>query len=154
MRFLYEGIVRNLVTSFKRAYNPRLVAFVADELADSYVAAGWSATVVPVPASRSGRRTRGYDQMAAVARSMKRRHSIPFWNGLRRRGGEQQKRLNRSSRASNQASMYRLRSGLPRGDIVILDDVVTTGATVRSCADTIRRAGGNRCMVLSLARDV
>lgn len=154
VRFLYEGLVTNLVSAFKRAYNPRIVAFVADELADVYAATGWNATVVPVPASRSGRRTRGYDQMAAVARSMRRRHAIPFWNGLRRRGGEQQKRLDRSGRASNQAAVYRLRSDPPGGDIVILDDVVTTGATVRSCADTIRKAGEIRCMVLALARDV
>jgi len=152
--YLYDGAVVELVAAIKRGYNPRLIAFVADIVAASYRRLGVCAPIVPVPASRSGRRRRGYDQTAVIARTLRRRHGIGYIRALRRRRGTEQKLLSKDQRRENLAQAFRLCQRLESSTMVLLDDVVTTGATLRTCATLLQAAGVERCLAVAIARDV
>ncbi|MDA3950826.1 MAG: hypothetical protein PF508_16590 [Spirochaeta sp.] len=98
--------------------------------------------IVPIPASPGGRRRRGFDQSIRMARQL----PVPTANLLTRRTGRQQKSLTRRDRAANAERRYAYRrlgstNGLPGTEVVLLDDVLTTGASLGRCAALLRSAG-------------
>ena len=103
--------------------------------------------IVPVPASRNGRRRRGFDQSLQMARYL----PVPAKTVLKRRTGRQQKSLTRLDRLTNAEKQYMYRGILRRTDksksersgteVLLLDDVVTTGASLGRCAALVRDAG-------------
>jgi ComF family protein len=113
--------------------------------------------VIPVPLDLARLRWRGFNQAAMLARSLAARHRRP-WQPMalsRCRSTPPQVGLNVEERRRNVAGAFAMRHGAAvRGRTVLLvDDVMTTGATVNECAKTLRQAGGaTRIDVLVLAR--
>jgi predicted amidophosphoribosyltransferase len=91
-----------------------------------------------VPADPAQRRIRGYDQGELLARSVARHLGRPCRATLRRSGGGSQKGLSRALRL--EGPQVRARRRVP-GSILLVDDVVTTGASLSRCADVLIRAG-------------
>ena len=109
---------------------------------------GRRALLVPVPASRARRRERGFNQAGLLARSLSRALGWPRESLLTRRGGRRQARLGRHERAANVEGRFLLREGAPRPaerSALLVDDVVTTGATAGACAAALR-GGGTRVL--------
>lgn len=102
--------------------------------------------IVPIPASYQGRRKRGFDQMKLIASQM------PFDTvcALKRIGGYQQKRLDRQARLQVAGKMFTADLSVlpPERPVVVIDDVVTTGASVISALDCLR---GRQCAAVVLA---
>lgn len=94
--------------------------------------------LVPIPASRKGRRERGYDQMALVARHLARRLTragmdCRVCHAFRRTDSGQQKLLGRKGRLEGCSLALRSPSvKMVNADIIIIDDICTTGATLLS----------------------
>jgi predicted amidophosphoribosyltransferase len=80
---------------------------------------------------------------------------VPVRRILLRRGGTAQKSLNRGERLKGGALRYGMRGNIRTvsGDVVLLDDVTTTGATLNVCAGTLRRFGAERVFALVVCRD-
>jgi len=112
--------------------------------------------VIPVPLDLQRLRWRGFNQAAVLARFVAARRRRPFnAMALRRcRSTPPQVGLGESERRRNMAGAFALRDrDAVRGRTVLLiDDVMTTGATAEECAKTLRRAGARRVDVLVLAR--
>jgi ComF family protein len=111
--------------------------------------------LVPVPAAPHRLRARGFDQALELARACGRQLGIPVRHDLfqRRADRQAQKQLNARQRESHMADAFipgRLR-GLP-GHVALVDDVLTTGATVRQLAALLHRAGVREVEVWTLAR--
>ena len=113
------------------------------------------ALVVSVPLARGRRIERGYDQAALLADAYARAAGV---RGLRSRAAllrtketRAQVGLTREERARNVAGAFVARAVEGR-DIVLLDDVVTTGATADAAAAALRRAGARSIAVVALAR--
>ncbi len=106
--------------------------------------------VVPVPLSKTKLRQRGYNQARELARGL----DLPVDpSGLVRLPGRQQQvGLARKARASNIAFAFRASKRLFGRQVLVVDDVVTTGATVRSAAEALQHVGVKAVDVLSLAR--
>lgn len=98
---------------------------------------------VPMSVKRFGQR--GFNQADLIARSVSRILGIPFVDGLVRVGGEhQQHALNRSQRAQNMADAVRITApvaALENKHVAIIDDVITTGATVNAAACALLEGG-------------
>ncbi|MBK6847426.1 MAG: ComF family protein [Proteobacteria bacterium] len=111
--------------------------------------------VVPVPLHRDQLVRRGYNQAALLARELARRARAPidYRALLRVRATRPQVGLGRGARERNVAGAFRACPERVRGrHLVLVDDVITTGATAAACARALRRAGAAAVEVLALAR--
>jgi ComF family protein len=111
--------------------------------------------LLTVPLHRRRLRRRGYNQALELARPLARSLGVPLDHGalLRRRATEAQTELDAVARRRNVHGAFALREGvaLP-AHVAILDDVMTTGATLAECVRVLRRAGVSRVDVWALAR--
>ncbi len=100
--------------------------------------------LVPLPLHRSRLRSRGYDQALELARPLARAFAVPLHDALlqRCRATAPQSRLDAGARRRNLRGAFTVRdtSALP-AHVVLIDDVMTTGATLQAAAKTLRRAG-------------
>jgi predicted amidophosphoribosyltransferase len=98
-------------------------------------------------------RERGWDQVEDLARELE-RLGFAVARLLSRSSPGQQKRLGRAARSENARASYAL---LPRArvpsEVVLLDDVITTGATAGSCATALKAGGAESVALLTLAAD-
>lgn len=112
--------------------------------------------VVPVPLDLARLRWRGFNQAAVLARVLADRWRRP-WHPMalqRCRATPPQVGLGRDDRRRNVAGAFAVRERTAVRDrtVLLVDDVMTTGATVEECAKTLRRAGARRVDVVALAR--
>lgn len=109
--------------------------------------------IVPVPLSRKRKRKRGYNQSREIARGISSLTGIPVADNIVRRARfvESQTQKHRWQRLENVDGVFRLCDNAPVDGkhILLVDDVVTTGATIISCAKEICRGGNVRFSVLS-----
>lgn len=109
--------------------------------------------IVPVPLSRKRKRKRGYNQSREIARGISSLTGIPVADNIVRRARfvESQTQKHRWQRLENVDGVFRLRDNahVDGKHILLVDDVVTTGATIISCANEICRGGNVRFSVLS-----
>jgi ComF family protein len=153
----YRGTVRALVHAFKYGGRPDVLqplgARLAAEVRCAALAAG-RPLVVAVPARRASRRRRGYDQGRELAIGLARAASLPFEGGalVRRREGGAQAGSSRARRRVQAAAAFRARPTRVLGRRVLLvDDVLSTGATADACARALLLAGAQRVDVVVLA---
>lgn len=111
--------------------------------------------IVPVPLHAKRRRERGYNQSELLAKALARQVAIPFHAGLIRvRPTLPQVGLSHSERTENVRKAFRCARTLPvsKQRILLIDDVMTTGATVASAARALLDGGALRVAVLTVAR--
>lgn len=113
--------------------------------------------VVPVPSHPRKRLDRGYNQAELLARVVCRRLDLPLMAGLlvRRGGLPAQAGLDSAERGWNASAAFQLatdgRDRLAGKDVVLIDDILTTGNTAAACADVLLAGGARRVDVLVLA---
>lgn len=111
--------------------------------------------IVPVPMPWLKEQRRGYNQAELLARSLGRRAGIRCELLLTTRGARRtQSRLAASERAANVRDAF---TALPRAAgkrILIVDDVCTTGETLRACAAALQEAGASRVCAITVARTI
>jgi ComF family protein len=103
--------------------------------------------LVPIPLHRRRLRERGYDQALELARPLSRQLHLPLLDQglIRLRDTAAQSLLDARQRRRNLRGAFAWRHGLPLpAHIVLIDDVMTTGATLHSAAAALRRAGAQR----------
>lgn len=155
----FSGVVRRAVHDLKYRGERRLAGPLGAAVARRWARAGRGGDVlVPVPVHERRRRERGYDQAELVATAAAGELGLPALPVLERwRATEAQFALDRRRRAGNVAGAFRLRmdaNGALRGAwVVLVDDVLTTGATLRACAQTLERAGAAAVSAVTVARE-
>ncbi len=157
----YDDASRPLVLAFKHGDGTHAAPAFARWMAQ---AAGEllreADLVVPVPLHRWRLFRRRYNQSALLARALARAAGKPVSARLlaRRRPTPSQGGLSRSGRIANVRGAFAMRSRdrdrLRDRSVLLVDDVLTTGATVGECARVLRRAGAARVDVVTLARVV
>lgn len=154
--FAFGGAVAEAVRRFKYGGRPDLARPLGHLLRAAVQDAGLRADlVVQVPLHPRRRAERGYDQAGLLARHVAAALDRPHRpSALRRlRHGAAQASLGREDRRSNPALAFAGDPGPLRGSRVLLvDDVITTGATVRACRDALLAAGAASPIILGLAR--
>ena len=109
--------------------------------------------LIPAPMHPQRRRQRGFNQARDIAEQLSARLSIPLANNLvqRQRSVQAQRTLGRAQRLANLQGVFQA-TGVSPPRIVIIDDVVTTGATARLLAQVLRQAGAHHVQIWALAR--
>jgi ComF family protein len=159
--FVYEEASRSLVLGFKHGDRTEAVAAFGQWLARAGAELLPEADLlVPVPLHRWRLFARRYNQAALLAQAVGRLSGVPVRSDLlvRRRPTPSQGHLSRAGRLRNVAGAFAVRAGrraaLAGRRVLLVDDVLTTGATVTACVDALLRAGAARVDVLTLARVV
>jgi ComF family protein len=157
----YDEGARPLILRFKHADRteaaPAFARWMARAGADLLAECD---LIAPVPLHRWRLFRRRYNQAALLALQLGRLAGRPIVPDLllRRRNTPSQGRLSRSQRQLNVRGAFaanpRLRADLAGKRVLLVDDVLTTGATLEACARTLTRAGAARVEVLVLARVV
>jgi ComF family protein len=112
------------------------------------------ARVVWVPLGRRRRIERGYDQAMLLAGSFARASGLRLLRGAMRRVRETPPQVgrDRAARASNVRGAFAASKAVSGLDLVLVDDVVTTGATAEAACQALREAGARSITVVALAR--
>jgi ComF family protein len=111
--------------------------------------------VIPVPLHWRRRWWRGFNQAEAIARPLAKALGVRHCDALRRRrSGPSQRSLGRGGRLVGPAGSFGQRPGasLSGRRVLLVDDVVTTGATLAAATEALRRAGAREVIALALAR--
>ena len=109
--------------------------------------------IVPIPTVRSHIRQRGYDHMLLVARRLARKRNIVMSTCLKRISNTTQRGANARDRILQAQSAFACHEILnPTMTYVLVDDVVTSGATLAAAAKVLRQAGATDIRVASISR--
>jgi ComF family protein len=138
----YEGVLRRSVLRMKRGrrdVGERLGALLAERLGAFLV---HDACLVPVPTTSVRQADRGFDQAGLLARVAGRELGRPVLAGIERSAGPAQQGRTRKERLEASGRFTLLRGAPVQGaNVVLVDDVATTGATLREAAALLEAAG-------------
>lgn len=154
----YDEVVRRFVLAAKNGGRSDLLRCFGQQLAEVLAAeasrlpdllAEPRPTIVWVPASRDRRRRRGYDQGRLLARTVGRVLDLPVRPLLARPPGEAQEGRDRADRLFGPSLRCRVQRAPSRA--VIVDDVITTGASLRTAAGALRGCGTTSVVAVAVA---
>ncbi|HXK54002.1 MAG TPA: ComF family protein [Hyphomicrobiales bacterium] len=155
---LYDDVARQLVHGLKYRDRHDLTALMARMMVRAGSELLGEATLVaPVPLHRRRLWTRRFNQSALLAKEISRLSGVPLVPDLlsRIKATRQQVGLSAEQRRRNVAGAFRLdddwRARISGQRVVLVDDVLTTGATVEGCARVLLRSGAGRVDVLLFA---
>lgn len=156
--FLYDDRMRDAVQAFKYRGHHRLGAWMAEAMART-AASSLPVTeidgIVATPLHWLKRRVKGWNPAEALAEQVARALAVPCWTGaLRRvRWTTTQTRLAPAARHRNVRTAFRAKARPGDGrSVLLVDDVLTTGATANACATALKAAGISSIFVLTAAR--
>ncbi len=156
---IYEGSLRSLIHLYKYSGMKPLARRLAGYLDRAMSVEERFDAVVPVPLHWRKQWHRGFNQAELLAMHVARHRGIPVLNALRRkRATAAQASLASAGRRRNVEGAFALKRGagwtarLAGRKILLIDDVMTTGATAGACAAALKRAGAKSVSLLTLAR--
>jgi ComF family protein len=151
----YEGALRELIHLLKYDGMKPLAGPLSAYLSRALPLDESFDAVVPMPLHWRRRFQRGFNQAAVLAQDVARRRKIPVLHAVRRvRDTRTQTGLTNAKRRENVSGAFRAGHGSPLEGlrILLVDDVMTTGATGSACASALKRAGAKSVTMLTLAR--
>ncbi len=153
---VYEGALREALHAFKFSGKRALARPLGDLAVEQCVASlleGIEA-VIAVPLARERERERGFNQAALLAQRIAKRLGVPTrprWLA-RVRATRPQSDLPAAERRVNVRGAFRASRAVAGRHVLVVDDVLTTGATLGECARALRDSGARRVGVLTVAR--
>lgn len=148
----YEGPARDALKAFKLLGERRTGAALARWMVPAALSLGGCSCVTWVPSSRRSEAERGFNPAQELARPLSRALALPAHPLLSKiRETSDQAGLSRSQRRRNLAGAFRTNGRIP-ARVLLVDDVMTTGATANGCAAALKEAGAKRVTVVTFAR--
>lgn len=154
IRTEYKGIPKELVHKLKFERAIATVEVIAEAIAVALPGGIAECIFVPIPTATKRKRQRGYDQSVLIARHVAKLANLPMHQYLLRLGQSRQVGSKKADRITQLASAYRVihREKLLGKRVILVDDVLTTGATLEAAAKILREAGVKQVDALVFAR--
>lgn len=158
--FKYEGFIRNLILDYKFHEKPymyiSIVAFILKNKKIFEKLQNYD-EIIPVPISKKRMKERGYNQSLLIAKKISKDVKIPLQANclVKTKNIIEQSKLNKEQRKQNIQNVYELenREILNNKQILLIDDIYTTGSTVNECAKILQQGEPKKVDVLVLAKD-
>lgn len=154
--YIFEGALREAIHTLKYEKRTRIAEPLGELLARYLIAQSLHIdAIVPVPLHPERLRKRGFNQAALLAQSLARQTKLPLLTTeiVRVRQTAQQADLSRQQRRANVRDAFTWAAAVPPpARVLVIDDVLTTGATVEAVAAALCRAGAHEVHALTLAR--
>ena len=151
----YEGTLRQLVHLFKYGGVRPLAGTFGRLMAQALPRETSFDVIVPMPLHWFKQWQRGFNQSNDLAREIGRKWNVPVRSVIhRKKATRPQAGLTNAKRRENMQGAFRMMRGKPLAGmrVLLIDDVVTTGATASACARVLKRAGAAHVALLALAR--
>ena len=157
--FAYDGLLRRALAALKYGGASRVAPPLARAAAPALgplIAVSGPAVLVPVPVHPERRRVRGYNQAALIARDLAAASGLRMEEPLERvRSTTRQHGLDRAARLANLRGAFAVGRAMSAPPVVILvDDIITTTATLDACASALRDGGAGAVYGFAVAREV
>jgi len=158
---LYEDRVKELIHKLKYGSGSSLINFFSgimmDFLKDNREITQGVEAITYVPLDRARMRERGFNQSRLLARGIAKQLDIPLINAIKKISRTRhQNELSREERLINLRGAFKARKGIDlNGKVIMLvDDIMTTGATLSECSKALRNSGVKEIRCLTLARGI
>lgn len=155
----YEGVIHDAIHQFKYGRNLTVGEALAGLLTDfhfSDIEIGSFDLIIPVPLHVRRLRRRGFNQALILARALGKKHGVAVDFSLlkRKKLTLTQTGLDKKEREKNIKDAFSVvhSEKLKAKNVIVVDDVYTTGATINECAKTLKKAGAAQVAVITLAR--
>lgn len=155
---VYDGTMRKAIIRFKFYGQQKSAPFFAErilgQLRRSNLLTEFDA-IACVPLSKERRKARGYNQSQLIAEELSRMTGVPYANVLEKvTDNREQHKLHRADRQQNVLGVYAIRQDeIVHGKrFLLLDDIMTTGATLQECAGQLIAAGAKQVICAVAAR--
>lgn len=159
----YNGVAQKLIYSFK--YKP-FISDLKNTLTELFyesiiqnenfvnLISKEKFILVPIPLFSARLRKRGYNQSEILAKSLSKKLKIPVVNILKRtKDTKTQFKLSKLEREENIKGAFEVTKKVKNLNILLVDDIVTTGSTLKESANVLKRGGAKKVFGLTLARD-
>lgn len=156
--FAYEGRLKDALHGFKYSERLDLLRYLGEALCERILSVGNVDAVIPIPMHPKKLRTRGFNQAALLASFVGKRIGVAIDLSLLMRvcDGSPQVGLERGDRLMNIRGVFSVSNGsadaLRGKSILLVDDVVTTGATLNECARVLKGSGASGVTAATVAR--
>lgn len=157
--FSYENIILNAIHQFKYKRDMSIGEIMSSLMADAFfpdIEFTDYSLIIPVPLHIKRLRERGFNQSLILANAIGKKRQIPVSFSLlkRRKFTLTQTGASRNERRQNIKDAFEVsdKSKIKEKNVIIVDDVYTTGSTANECAKTLIKAGAQKIAVLTLAR--
>ncbi len=157
LHFEKKGIVQNLLHQLKYRGHQEVGTLLGDWLGHELKAA-WKGEeidlVIPVPLHKKRQRKRGYNQVAAFGKQLALSLDAQYDEGilLRKKFNKKLAFKKRLDRWDSLANIFEVTTqDLNRKHILLVDDIMTTGATIEACALTLKKCGNPKISVATMA---
>lgn len=149
--FSYSGAAKNLIVGFKDGNKPYLGEYMARFMHSVFLAQYTVADCVAyVPASSKKAAKRGYDHMKIIAEHFAKMSNLPLIMALKR-SEQSEDQTESEDRYANIKGQFSLQENIKGRRVLLLDDVVTTGATASECAKVLIEGGAAHVALLTFA---
>jgi competence protein ComFC len=150
----YNGNAKKLIQAYKFQGRRLLAKFIAELSANPILYRYGNISIVPVPPRPKGKRKRGWDPVDLITKELHTGYALEIIRILKRKGGKQQKSLDYNQRLTNLRGNVKIKSikNLPE-QVLLLDDVYTTGATLNECSRVLKDRGVKQIFCLTIAAD-
>lgn len=149
----YDFFAKQLIHNLKFDHTIEAARLIAQYLIQYIVQLPKDTYLVPVPTASNRIRQRGYDQAVLIAKQLSHQSGLPYRNLLRRTSTIRQTTLSRAKRLQHKDTLFSLR--ISQTDqvrsVLLIDDVVTTGATLEAAAATCSNRGIAHIQALTFA---
>lgn len=158
--FKYQDIIRNKIIEYKFNDKPYLYKMFCKIIVEDKKICEFLKKydiIIPVPVHEKRKKTRGYNQSELISKELARILKIKSYTNvlIKIRNNNVQSKLNKKERMKNVKNVYKVinKEKINNKNIIILDDIYTTGATIDACIQELKKTNINKIGVLILAKD-
>lgn len=158
--FKYEGKIRELLLEYKFFEKSYLYkTFSALILKDKKICSQTKKydIILPVPIYIKKKRIKGYNQTELIAKEIAEKYNLEYLNNIliKNRDTKTQSTLTKAQRKINVKDAFSIKDAekIKKKNIILFDDIYTTGNTVNECCKCLKKAGVNNILILTIAKN-
>mgnify|MGYP000341350924 CR=1 FL=1 len=152
----YGGILKKLILEFKYESNYTAGYLLSNFLLEIIEENNIKADVICyVPMTKKAEKKRGFNQCKVIAKNISNATGIPVRKCIKKiRNTKEQKTLNKEERIENLSGAFKVNNvdNIKNRNVILIDDVITTGATISECQNILKKSGAKKIIVLTIAK--